>query len=96
MLDVQDIGTEDLEGIDSVVRRHFSVEEAQAAREVFLVGSSLPVVAVISWDGLKIGTGLPGRGVMTLRAMIEHHMNPANNQGQHTEIPYGYITGIDS
>lgn len=93
---MQNIGTDDLEGIDSVVRRHFSVDEAKAAKEVFLAGSSLPVVAVIAWDSSTIGTGLPGRGAMALRGLIENHMNPANNMGQHTEVPYGYITGIDA
>ena len=92
---VQNLGIEDLEGIDKVVRRHFSVDEAKAAREVFLAGSSLPVIAVIKWDTKFIGTGLPGRGAMALRGLIENHMNPANNKGQHTEIPYGYISGMD-
>lgn len=78
-----------------MVRRHFSVDEAKAAREVFLAGSSLPVIGVIKWDTKTIGEGIPGRGVTAFRALIENHMNPANNRGQHTEVPYGFITGMD-
>ena len=89
------MGTDDLHGVDSIVRRHFSVEEGKAAREVFLAGSSLPVMPVTMWDGDPIGDGVPGRGVLSLKALLLRHMNPANNKGQHTEVPYGYLTGMD-
>ncbi|DBA96325.1 TPA: hypothetical protein ACH3X3_002502 [Trebouxia sp. C0006] len=89
------IGTDDLQDVDSIVQRPFSVEEAKSAREVFLTGSSLPVMPVIQWDQDAIGDGTPGRGVLSLKAMLLNHMNPANNKGQHVEVPYGYLTGMD-
>ncbi len=89
------IGTDDLHNIDKVVQRHFTAEEAKAAREVFLVGSSLPVRPVTHWDDVAIGDGSPGRGVMSLKALLLNHMNPANNEGQHVAVPYGYLTGMD-
>ena len=92
---MQNLGLEDLEGIDTVSYRHFSVDEAKAAREVFLAGSSILVVPVIQWDKKFIGNGMPGRGAMALRGLMENHMNPANNNGQHTEVPYGFMSGMD-
>ncbi len=89
------MGTDDLHDIDSIIQRPFSVEEAKSAREVFLTGSSLPVMPVIRWDQDAIGDGAPGRGVLSLKAMLLNHMNPANNKGQHVEVPYGYLTGMD-
>lgn len=89
------MGTDELHNIDKVVQRHFSVEEAKAAREVFLAGSSLPVMPVTQWDNTAIGDGTPGRGVLSLKALLLNHMNPANNKGQHVEVPYGYLTGMD-
>ena len=92
---VQVIGTDDLHNVDKVVRRHFSVDEAKEAREVFLAGSSLPVMPVVSWDDVSIGDGMPGRGVLSLKALLLRHMNPANNKGQHVEVPYGYLSGME-
>ncbi|DBB01239.1 TPA: hypothetical protein ACH3X1_001111 [Trebouxia sp. C0004] len=89
------MGTDDLHDIDSIIQRPFSVEEAKSAREVFLTGSSLPVMPVLRWDQDMIGDGEPGRGVLSLKAMLLNHMNPANNKGQHVEVPYGYLTGMD-
>ena len=36
-----------MEGIRRVEQRHISVEQAKASREVFLVGSSLPIMPVV-------------------------------------------------
>lgn len=91
----QVLGTDDLLSVDRVVQRHFSVEEAKAAREVFLAGSSLPILPVVVWDDVNIGEGVPGRGVLSLKALLLNHMNPANNRGQHTEVPYGWLTGAE-
>ena len=92
---MQVLGTDDLLNIDSVVQRHFSVDEAKAAREVFLAGSSLPIRPVVVWDDVSIGDGVPGRGVLSLKALLLNHMNPANNQGQHVEVPYGWLSGAE-
>ena len=92
---MQVLGTDDLLNVDSMVQRHFSVDEAKAAREVFLAGSSLPIMPVVVWDDVSIGDGVPGRGVLSLKALMLNHMNPANNQGQHVEVPYGWLTGAE-
>lgn len=92
---MQIIGTDDLLNVDRVVQRHFSVDEAKAAREVFAVGSSLPILPVVVWDDVSIGSGVPGRGVLSLKALLLNHMNPANNTGQHEVVPYGWLTGAE-
>ena len=92
---VQVMGTDDLLDVDSVVQRHFSVAEAKAAREVFMAGSSLPVLPVCAWDDVSVGNGVPGRGVLSLKALLLNHMNPANSKGQHVEVPYGWLTGAE-
>ena len=51
-----------LEGIRRLEQRHISVAEAKAAAEVFLVGSSLPVMPVVQVGGAGWG-GWGGRDV---------------------------------
>ena len=84
----------ELENVRSVEQRPISLEEAQAADEVFLCSSSLSVVPVIIWDGARINEGLSGLVTMSLRAMIIRHMNPQYSLGEHLEVPYGFLTGM--
>lgn len=42
-----------MEGIRRVEQRHISVEEAKSSREVFLVGSSLPIMPVVQVRSLS-------------------------------------------
>ena len=37
------------------------VEDARAAREMLLIGSSIKVAPIVQWDGQPIGDGRPGR-----------------------------------
>lgn len=82
-----------LPGVTSVSQRPVTVSEAKQAREVMMVGSSLPVMPVVSWDDVMIGDGTPGESTLALRAMIENDME-AIAPGQHVEVPYGYLTGM--
>lgn len=46
-----------MEGIRRVEQRHISVEEAKGSREVFLVGSSLPIMPVVQVSSLLLPFG---------------------------------------
>ena len=55
--------------------RSFSVQELHAAEEVFLTGTTMEIVPVVSINGAKIGTGAPGPVTQvlarSLSAMVE-------------------------
>jgi hypothetical protein len=57
-----------LEGIRRLEQRHISVAEAKAASEVFLIGSSLPIMPVVQVGG--VGWGGVGSGI--LAADVRH------------------------
>lgn len=83
-----------LDGVARIERRHISLQEAKGAAEVFMVGTSLPVMPVIEWDGTPIGDGAPGIATLQLRALVQGDMRPSAGSDQHTEVPYGYLTGM--
>jgi 4-amino-4-deoxychorismate lyase len=83
-----------LDGVAKIERRHIGVDEAKGAAEVFLVGSTLPVMSVVKWDDKVIGDGQPGIASLQLRALVQGDMMPREDSDQHTEIPYGYLTGM--
>jgi len=56
------------EGVE-LDERPFSVEEAKAAREVFVTAASAFVMPLVSLDGVKIGDGRPGPVATRLRAL---------------------------
>ncbi|GAB4816094.1 hypothetical protein N2152v2_003140 [Parachlorella kessleri] len=86
---------EGLEGIARVEQRHISVDEAKrSAAEVFLAGSSLPVMPVVQWDDTIIGDGTPGITTLCIRAMMTGDMVPREGSDQHVEVPYGWLTGM--
>eukprot|EP00891_Asterochloris_glomerata_P005439 jgi/Astpho2/5439/e_gw1.00076.31.1_t len=95
----QYMGTIDMPSIDRISRRKFTVEEAKAAREVFMAGSSMPVRGVTRWDGDQIYTGDVGRTTMALHRAIEEDMDPSNKDpkagyGEHVMVPFGFSTGM--
>lgn len=49
--------------------RPFTVDEAKAAREVFVTGAGALVLPVVSIDGQKVGEGVPGPVAMRLRRL---------------------------
>jgi len=83
-----------METVRRIERRHITPEEAKAAAEVFLVGTSLPVMSVVEWDDCKIGDGQVGIVALELRALILKDMVVRTGSEQHTEVPYGYLTGM--
>ncbi len=44
----------------ALAERSVSVEELQAAEEVFLTGTTIEIVPVVSINGIKVGKGAPG------------------------------------
>jgi D-alanine transaminase len=57
--------------------RAFSVEEAYAAREVFLTSASQIVMPVVRIDGRLVGNGRPGPVATTLRRNFHRHAEVA-------------------
>jgi D-alanine transaminase len=57
--------------------RAFSVEEAYAAREVFLTSASQIVMPVVRIDGRLVGNGRPGPVAATLRRNFHSHAEVA-------------------
>ena len=59
----------------------------------------LQVMPVVLWDDIEFfpdkGMG-PGPGLVTLalRSLLEDDMDPRSRSGQHTEVPYGIVTGM--
>lgn len=51
-----------------------TLEEVYNAREVFLIGTSINVVPVKTYDGRAIGTGLPGPVFSRLSGLMENDM----------------------
>lgn len=50
------------------------VADARAAREMLLLGSSVKVAPIVSWDGAPIGDGRPGPVSKALLALLEEDM----------------------
>lgn len=59
-----------------------------------MTGGSVPVMSVIQWDGRDVGDGTVGVQVLALRQMILNDMIPREGSGQHTQVPYGMLTGM--
>jgi len=81
-----------LEGLSGVAERQFTVEEARAAAEVMLVGSTTGVIPVTAWDGAPIGDGTGGKITVALGALLRQDMDTPGDL--HTEVPYGYLTAM--
>jgi 4-amino-4-deoxychorismate lyase len=50
------------------------VDDARAAREMVLLGSSVKVAPIVAWDGRPIGDGKPGPIAKALLALLEEDM----------------------
>ncbi|KAK9838341.1 hypothetical protein WJX81_005802 [Elliptochloris bilobata] len=94
--------TRDFEAVKKVSQRPLHVKEAKAAKEVFMVGSATKVMPVVVWDDIdfmskvsydRIGVG-PGTVTLAMRGLLEDDMDPRSASGQHTEVPYGILTGM--
>jgi 4-amino-4-deoxychorismate lyase len=51
-----------------------AVQEARAAREMLLLGSSVKVAPIVAWDGQPIGDGKPGPVARALLGILEEDM----------------------
>lgn len=61
------------------------VDEARAAREMMLIGSSVKVAPIVEWDGKAIGDGKPGPVTKALRELLEEDMRSGDRL---IDIPY--------
>lgn len=61
------------------------VDEARAAREMLLFGSSIKVAAIVQWDEHTIGDGKPGPVARALLALLEDDMR---NGDRLIDVPY--------
>ncbi len=88
-----------LEGVTGVEQRIISVQEARAAKEVFLTSSSLPVMPVVAWDGDSIADGEVGPVTLLLHTMMERDATPEDGPSDGGDrfhaVPYGYVTRMD-
>jgi 4-amino-4-deoxychorismate lyase len=53
---------------------HVSLDEALAAREMLLIGSSVKVAGIVQWDAHAIGDGKPGPISRSLLQLLEEDM----------------------
>lgn len=60
-----------------VVEMNFTIEQAQRADEAFITGASTFVMPVVEIDGVKIGSGEPGRVAIRLRELYIHEARKA-------------------
>jgi 4-amino-4-deoxychorismate lyase len=60
-------------------------DQARAAQEMFLIGSSIKVAPVVEWDGRPIGGGKPGPVSRALLDLIEEDMRTGDRL---IEVPY--------
>jgi 4-amino-4-deoxychorismate lyase len=61
------------------------VNDARAAREMLLLGSSIKVAPVIEWDGKPIGSGRPGPVSKALLELLEEDMRASDRL---IDVPY--------
>jgi 4-amino-4-deoxychorismate lyase len=71
--------------VTGVEVRDITVDEARAAREMMLLGSSVKVAPIIQWDSQMIGTGKPGPVAKALLQLLEDDMR---NGDRLIEVPY--------
>jgi 4-amino-4-deoxychorismate lyase len=81
--------------ISKIEIRPISVEEAKNSVEMMLIGSQYPVMPVVAWDGASIGDGTVGVVSLQLRTLLQSDVYPEGDGSiLHTEVPYGYLTGM--
>lgn len=81
--------------ISKIEKRQVSVQEAKGSVEMMLIGSQYPVMPVVAWDGGAIGDGTVGVVSLQLRTLLQSDAHPETcGSSLHTEVPYGYLTGM--
>jgi len=71
--------------IKGIEVRDIEVDEARAAREMMLLGSSVKVVSIVQWDDQIIGDGKPGPIVKLLRGLLDEDMRSSDRL---IDVPY--------
>jgi len=64
---------------------HITIDEALAAKEMLLIGSSVKVAGIVQWDDHKIGNGKPGPIASALLALLEEDMRSGDRL---IDVPY--------
>jgi 4-amino-4-deoxychorismate lyase len=65
---------------------HIAMQEAIAAKEMLLIGSSVKVAGIVQWDSHTIGNGKPGPVAAALLQLLEEDMRSGDRL---IEVPYG-------
>ena len=71
--------------IKDVMVVHVSIDEALAAREMLLIGSSVKVAGIVQWDDHTIGDGKPGPISRALLELLEEDMRSGDRL---IDVPY--------
>ena len=58
--------------------RDVPLSEAQAAREMLMLGSSVKVAPIVQWDDIRIGDGKPGPISKALLALLDEDMRSSD------------------
>lgn len=84
--------------ISRIERRPIHSDEVLAAKEAMLVDTGLLVSSLVSWNGQLIADGRPGVHALAFATMLENDRLPDEGglsaSENHTEVPYGYVTGM--
>jgi 4-amino-4-deoxychorismate lyase len=64
---------------------HVSMQDAIAAKEMLLIGSSVKVAGIVQWDSHTIGNGKPGPVAAALLDLLEADMRSGDRL---TDVPY--------
>jgi 4-amino-4-deoxychorismate lyase len=64
---------------------HVSMQEAIAAKEMLLIGSSVKVAGIVQWDSHTIGNGKPGPVAAALLDLLEEDMRSGDRL---IDVPY--------
>jgi 4-amino-4-deoxychorismate lyase len=71
--------------LKDVTVSHVSLDEALAAKEMLLIGSSVKVAGIVQWDDHTIGDGKPGPISRSLLQLLEDDMRTGDRL---IEVPY--------
>jgi hypothetical protein len=87
--------------VAQVERRFFSTAELQDAREGFAISTRLGVVGLSHFDDAPLGRGTEWEGTsgpvsLALNELLVVQRAYKQGSAEHTEVPYGYLTGMKS
>jgi 4-amino-4-deoxychorismate lyase len=71
--------------LEDVTVDHVSMQDAIAAKEMLLIGSSVKVAGIVQWDAHTIGNGKPGPVATALLELLEEDMRSGERL---IDVPY--------